>query len=52
MLKELYIYSGKTLLPTISEMLLNQTAVLVDHGKHGFVGAGVIYASALIVAAD
>lgn len=28
-IKELYIYSGKTLLPTISEMLLNQTAVLL-----------------------
>jgi O-antigen/teichoic acid export membrane protein len=31
-IKELYIYSGKTLLPTISEMLLNQTtSVMITH---------------------
>lgn len=32
-LKELYIYSGKTLLPTLSEMLLNQTAVILISGN-------------------
>jgi O-antigen/teichoic acid export membrane protein len=32
-IKELYVYSGKTLLPTISEMLLNQTtSVLIIAG--------------------
>ena len=34
-LKELYIYSGKTLLPTISEMMLNQTAVVLITGSIG-----------------
>jgi O-antigen/teichoic acid export membrane protein len=34
-LKELYIYSGKTLLPTFSEMLLSQTAVLLIFGRIG-----------------
>jgi O-antigen/teichoic acid export membrane protein len=28
-IKELYVYSGKTLLPTISELLLNQTVVVL-----------------------
>ena len=34
-IKELYIYSGKTLLPTISEMLLNQTATVLVTGSIG-----------------
>jgi O-antigen/teichoic acid export membrane protein len=34
-IKELYIYSGKTLLPTISEMLLNQTATVLITGSIG-----------------
>jgi O-antigen/teichoic acid export membrane protein len=34
-IKELYIYSGKALLPTISEMLLNQTTSLLIIGTLG-----------------
>ncbi|HXT10448.1 MAG TPA: oligosaccharide flippase family protein [Candidatus Angelobacter sp.] len=34
-IKELYIYSGKTLLPTISELLLNQTTVVLVTGSIG-----------------
>jgi O-antigen/teichoic acid export membrane protein len=34
-IKELYIYSGKTLLPTISEMLLNQTTSVLIIGGLG-----------------
>jgi O-antigen/teichoic acid export membrane protein len=34
-IKELYIYSGKTLLPTISEMLLNQTTSVLITGAMG-----------------
>ena len=34
-IKELYLYSGKTLLPTISEMLLNQTTSLLIVGSLG-----------------
>jgi len=34
-IKELYIYSGKTLLPTISEMLLNQTTSVLITGSVG-----------------
>lgn len=34
-IKELYIYSGKTLLPTVSEMLLNQTASVLIIGALG-----------------
>jgi len=34
-LKELYIYSGKILLPTISEMLLNQTTSVLIIGAMG-----------------
>lgn len=35
-IKELYIYSGKVLLPTLSEMLLNQTASVLITGAMGF----------------
>ena len=35
-IKELYIYSGKTLLPTVSEMLLNQTTSIFITGAMGF----------------
>ena len=35
-IKELYIYSGKTLLPTVSEMLLNQTTSVLITGAMGF----------------
>ena len=35
-IKELYVYSGKTLLPTISELLLNQTASVLITGAMGF----------------
>jgi len=42
MIKELYIYSGKTLLPTISEMLLNQTTSVLITGSMGF-GALAIF---------
>ena len=34
-IKELYIYSGKTLLPTFSEMLLNQTSSVLIIGALG-----------------
>jgi O-antigen/teichoic acid export membrane protein len=34
-IRELYIYSGKTLLPTFSEMLLNQTASILILGSLG-----------------
>ena len=34
-IKELYIYSGKTLLPTVSEMLLNQTTSVLITGSMG-----------------
>jgi O-antigen/teichoic acid export membrane protein len=34
-IKELYIYSGKTLLPTVSEMLLNQTTSVLIIGAMG-----------------
>jgi len=34
-IKELYIYSGKTLLPTVSELLLNQTSSLLIIGAMG-----------------
>jgi O-antigen/teichoic acid export membrane protein len=34
-IKELYIYSGKTLLPTISDMLLNQTTSVLIIGSLG-----------------
>jgi O-antigen/teichoic acid export membrane protein len=34
-IKELYVYSGKTLLPTISEMLLNQTTSVLIIGGLG-----------------
>jgi O-antigen/teichoic acid export membrane protein len=34
-IKELYVYSGKTLLPTISEMLLNQTTSVLIIGGMG-----------------
>jgi O-antigen/teichoic acid export membrane protein len=34
-IKELYIYSGKTLLPTVSEMLLNQTTSVLIIGALG-----------------
>jgi O-antigen/teichoic acid export membrane protein len=35
-IKELYVYSGKTLLPTVSEMLLNQTTSVLITGAMGF----------------
>jgi O-antigen/teichoic acid export membrane protein len=40
-IKELYIYSGKTLLPTISEMLLNQTAVVLVSGNIGYTALAI-----------
>ncbi|HWD90904.1 MAG TPA: oligosaccharide flippase family protein [Verrucomicrobiae bacterium] len=41
-IKELYIYSGKTLLPTVSEMLLNQTTSVLITGSLGL-GALAIF---------
>lgn len=40
-IKELYIYSGKTLLPTASEMLLNQTTSVVITGTLGLASLAI-----------
>lgn len=40
-IKELYIYSGKTLLPTASEMLLNQTTSVLITGHLGFAALAI-----------
>lgn len=40
-IKELYIYSGKTLLPTASEMLLNQTTSVVITGSLGLASLAI-----------
>ncbi len=49
-IKELYIYSGKTLLPTCSKMLLNQTDEPFDLGSARSGCSGYFHAAPLAVA--